>query len=52
MVFVTPEGAVIERAVTLGFIESNNEAKYKALLFGLRTARELTVKRLIVHCDS
>ena len=47
MVFITPKGAMIERAVTL-----NNEAEYEALPSELRTAKELRIKRLIVHCDS
>ena len=52
MVFITLEGAMMERAVTLGFATSNNEAKYEALLSGLRTAKELGIRQLIVHCDS
>ncbi|KAJ8639768.1 hypothetical protein MRB53_016462 [Persea americana] len=52
MVFITPDGAIKERVVTLGFAVSNNEAKYEALLSGLRTAKELGIKQLIVHCDS
>ncbi|KAM2996329.1 hypothetical protein FF2_043163 [Malus domestica] len=35
MVLVTPYGSVLEQVITLGFKESNNEAKYKALLAGL-----------------
>ena len=42
----------MERAVTLGFAASNNEAEYEALLSGLRTAKELGIKQLVVHCDS
>ena len=52
MVFITPEGAIIERAVTLGFNASNNEAEYEALLAGLRMAKDLGKTRLKVHCDS
>ena len=42
----------MEMAVTLGFAASNNEAEYEALLSRLRTAKELRIKQLIVHCDS
>ena len=52
MVLITPEGAIIERVVTLGFAASNTEAEYEALLSGLRAARGLAIKRLVVHCDS
>ncbi|KAJ8648881.1 hypothetical protein MRB53_001904 [Persea americana] len=34
VVFVTPEGAVIERVMSLGYNASNNEAEYEALLSG------------------
>ena len=52
MIFITPEGAMMERVVTLGFAASNNEVEYEALLSGLRAAKELRIKQLIVHCDS
>lgn len=49
---ITPDRAVIERAVMLEFNASNNEAECKALLSGLKMARELEVTQLIVYCDS
>lgn len=52
MVFITLEGTIIEIAMTLGFAASNNEAEYEALLLGLRTAKDLKIKRLTVHYDS
>ena len=52
MVFITPDGAIMKRAVTLGFAVSNNEAEYEALLSVLRTVKELGTRRLIVHRDS
>ena len=52
MVFITPEGAVIERAVSLGFNASNNEAEYEALLSGLRMAKDLGIVWMKAHCDS
>ncbi|KAM2631437.1 hypothetical protein COP2_031623 [Malus domestica] len=32
MVFVTPDGSMLEHGITLGFKASNNEAEYEALL--------------------
>ena len=52
MVFITQEGPMIERAVTLGFAASNNETEYDALLSGLMAANELRIKRLTIHYDS
>ncbi|KAJ8627685.1 hypothetical protein MRB53_020992 [Persea americana] len=43
---------MIKMALTLGFVESNNEAECKALLSGLRTTKELGIRLLIVHYDS
>jgi hypothetical protein len=34
-VLISPEGLVLEQAVRLGFLASNNEAEYEALLMGL-----------------
>jgi ribonuclease HI len=51
-VLVSPEGLILEQAVRLGFLASNNEAKYEALLIGLRSAIRLGADRLQVFCDS
>ena len=40
------------QAVRLGFLASNNEAEYEALLIGLKNARRLGADRLQVFCDS
>ena len=40
------------KALRLEFPVSNNEAKYEALLTGLKMARELDVKAIHVFCDS
>ena len=37
IVIITPEGIWLEHSFRLGFKASNNEAKYKAFLAGLRT---------------
>ena len=52
VVLVSPEGLVLEQAVRLKFSASNNEAEYKALLIGLKTARKLGASHLQVFCDS
>lgn len=52
VVIMTPEGAIIEQVVKLGFDASNNEAEYEALLTGLRNALHLGAQRLLVFCDS
>jgi ribonuclease HI len=51
-VLISPEGLILEQAVRLGFLASNNEAEYEALLIGLRSARRLGAEHLQVFCDS
>ena len=52
IVLISPEGELLEQAVRLGFGASNNEAKYEALLHGLRAAKRLGADPLTIHCDS
>ncbi|XP_034197876.1 uncharacterized protein LOC117613376 [Prunus dulcis] len=52
VVITTPDGTLLEQAITLGFPASNNEAEYEALLAGLRLAKELAIKRLAIYSDS
>ena len=51
-VLVSPGGLILEQAVRLGFLASNNETEYEALLIGLRSAIRLGADRLQVFCDS
>uniref|UniRef100_A0A2N9FCE9 Uncharacterized protein n=1 Tax=Fagus sylvatica TaxID=28930 RepID=A0A2N9FCE9_FAGSY len=51
-VLVSPEGLILKQAVRLGFLASNNEAEYEALLIGLRMAIRLGADHLQVFCDS
>uniref|UniRef100_A0A2N9GSW4 Uncharacterized protein n=1 Tax=Fagus sylvatica TaxID=28930 RepID=A0A2N9GSW4_FAGSY len=51
-ILVSPEGLILEQAVRLGFLASNNEAEYEALLIGLRSAIRLGADHLQVFCDS
>jgi ribonuclease HI len=52
VVLTSPEGHKLNCAVRFGFKATNNAAEYEALLAGLRLAREMQVKRLIVNSDS
>ena len=35
LVLITPEGAIIEKSLRLGFSATNNEAEYEALMQGM-----------------
>ncbi|KAM1497264.1 hypothetical protein ACFX11_031706 [Malus domestica] len=52
VVLVTPDGSMLEQAITLGFKTSNYEADYEALQAGLRMAKDLVVKKLAIHSNS
>ncbi|RDX73390.1 Retrovirus-related Pol polyprotein, partial [Mucuna pruriens] len=47
-----PAGIVIEQSLHFEFKASNNQAKYEALLAGMRLAQELEVKKLTAKSDS
>ena len=42
----------MEKSFRLGFLVSNNEAEYEALLAGLRMSRQVGVDRVQLHYDS
>ncbi|XP_028069560.1 uncharacterized protein LOC114272082 [Camellia sinensis] len=52
IVLTSPDGLVIEQAITFGFLASNNEAEYEAFLAGLRSALRIKVSALMVFSDS
>ncbi|XP_028121360.1 uncharacterized protein LOC114318622 [Camellia sinensis] len=52
IVLISPDGVTIEHSIALGFLTSNNEAKYEALLAGLKSALQLRASELIVYSDS
>ncbi|CAL9004835.1 unnamed protein product [Prunus brigantina] len=52
VVIITPNGTLLEQAITLGFSASNNEAEYEALLARLPLTKELSIKRLAIYSDS
>lgn len=45
----SPEGTIIEQAIRLGSISSNNESEYEALVIGLKKAKLLGVQHLVIH---
>ncbi|CAL8163986.1 unnamed protein product [Prunus armeniaca] len=52
VVIITPDGTLLEQAITLGFPALNNEAEYEALLAGLCLAKELAIKKLAIYLYS
>ena len=52
MMLISPEGHKIHCAIHFGFKASNNDAEYKALIAGLRLARELQVRNVKIFGDS
>ena len=48
VVFVSPRGDKLRYVLQIHFDSSNNEAEYEALLYGLRMAISLGVRRLMV----
>ena len=52
IVLVSPEGHRLLNAIHFTFQLSNNDAKYEALVGGLRLALEMKVRRLVVKLDS
>ncbi|XP_075666144.1 uncharacterized protein LOC142635980 [Castanea sativa] len=52
VVLITPEKLVMEKSLRLGFITTNNEAKYEALLAGSQMVRHLGEEIMDLYCDS
>ena len=52
IVLTTPRGDKLRYVLQIHFDSSNNEAEYEALLYGLRMAISLGVRRLMVYGDS
>ncbi|XP_024017454.1 uncharacterized protein LOC112090422 [Morus notabilis] len=52
VLLISPDGHKITSAVRFKFKASNNEAKYEALIAGLRLASHLKIERLSVFSDS
>ncbi|XP_075645518.1 uncharacterized protein LOC142616581 [Castanea sativa] len=52
IVVITPDELKLEHLFRLGFRASNNEAKYEALLAGLRVVMDLGAREVKVYSDS
>ena len=52
VILKSPEGDKLKYAARLQYQTTNNEAKYKALLKGLKLAKSLGAESVIVHGDS
>jgi ribonuclease HI len=52
VLLITPKGKQQKYVLQIFWKVSNNEAKYEALLHGLRLAKSLGIKRLLVYGDS
>ncbi|KAL0321044.1 UNVERIFIED_CONTAM: hypothetical protein Sradi_5365900 [Sesamum radiatum] len=52
VVLVDPEKEELKFVIRYSENISNNEAKYKTQLAGIRTAAEARVQHLKIHCDS
>ena len=52
LVLVSPERITIEKSLRLGFLATNNEAKYKAMLEGMSMVQKLSGKSIDIFSDS
>ncbi|XP_075675087.1 uncharacterized protein LOC142644335 [Castanea sativa] len=52
VVLITPEKLVMEKSLRLGFIATNNETEYEALLAGSQMVRHLGGEIVDLYCDS
>jgi len=47
-----PDGVLVKKSLKFAFQASNNQAKYEALLAGMRLVIDIGVNRLVVRSDS
>ncbi|XP_075662927.1 uncharacterized protein LOC142632392 [Castanea sativa] len=52
IVLITPEKLVMEKSLRLGFVATNNEAEYEALLASAQMVTHLGGETVEFHCDS
>ena len=52
VVVITPEKLVMEKSLRLGFLATNNEAEYEALLAGVAMVRQLGGDMVELYSDS
>jgi ribonuclease HI len=52
VVLIPPEGNTLKYAIQLGFPATNNITEYEGLVTGLRVAKDLGIRRLLIQGDS
>ncbi|XP_050249272.1 uncharacterized protein LOC126696615 [Quercus robur] len=52
LVLVSPKKIIIEKSLRLGYLATNNEAKYEALLMGMTMVQKMGEKEVEVFSDS
>jgi ribonuclease HI len=52
VVLIPPKGDILKYAIQLGFPAINNIAEYERLVTGLRLAKDLGIRRLLIQGDS
>ena len=52
LVLISPEKIIIEKSLKLGFLATNNEAEYKALLMGMAMVQKMGGKTVEMFSDS
>ena len=52
LVIISPKKIVIEKSLRLGFLATNNEAKYEALLVGMTMVQKMGGKAVEMFSNS
>ena len=52
LVIISPEKIIIEKSLRLGFLATNNEAEYEALLVGMTMVQRMGGKVVDMFSDS
>jgi hypothetical protein len=52
VVLIPPKGVALKYAIQLEFPATNNIAEYEGMLNGLRLAKDLSIRRLLIRGDS
>ena len=52
LVLVSPKKITIEKSLSLGFLATNSEAEYEALLMGMMMVQKMGEKRVKVFSNS
>jgi ribonuclease HI len=52
VVLIVPKGDILKYAIQLNFPATNNIAEYDGLVTGLRLAKELSIRWLLIRGDS